>query len=91
MKRGRIQTEVDVIVVDSESPGAKSWNSTIVPHGSRVDLTQEGKVQHTTEYLYGLLHGTDRVFYPSGKLSISSQYVNGILDGISRAYLKMSS
>ena len=76
---GRIRTEVDVIEVDLESIGAKAWNSPIVPHGARVDLTQDGQVQHTAEYSYGVLNGTDRIFYPSGKVSIVSQYINGAL------------
>ncbi len=61
---GQIRTEVDIIAVDQDSPGAKAWKSTIVPHGARVDLSPEGQLQHTAEYRYGLNHGMDQIFLP---------------------------
>src|SRR5262245_32045068 len=87
-ENGHIRSEVDVIAVDPESPGAKVWNSSLVPHRGRVYLSPEGQIQHTAEYLYGLLNGTDRMYFPSGKVSFTSQYVNGILDGVTKSYFE---
>src|SRR5690554_6456254 len=48
-----IQSEVDVVQVDEESQATKEWGSTLVPHGTRVEFSPEGKVAKVGNYQWG--------------------------------------
>ncbi|MFI5343478.1 MAG: toxin-antitoxin system YwqK family antitoxin, partial [Chlamydiales bacterium] len=80
-ENGQIQTEADVILVAVDSPIAKEWNSNIVPHGVRVDFTQNGALLRTSHYHEGKMVGECTFFYPSGKINAVTHYEKGLLEG----------
>ena len=85
-ENNRIQVEMDIVVVDEETPAAKEWNSQLVPHGTRVDFSPEGQLVKASGYNYGVLEGECKIFYGDGKLQNEATYSDGKIVGIAKAY-----
>ena len=85
-ENGKIRTEMDVIAVSEDHPGALEWKSTIIPHGMRIDLTLDGNLRQAAQYQFGLLEGDLKVFFPDGSIEMSSQYLHGKLNGFSQSF-----
>jgi len=85
-ENGRIQTEMDIVIVDEGSPVAKEWGSTIVAHGMRVDFNQEGQLVKAASFERGLFQGEIRFFSPEGKVLLSQFFANGKPQGRAMAF-----
>src|SRR3990167_8034438 len=85
-ENNRIQTQMDVVLIDEDSNIAKEWGSSLVPHGARLDYSSEGALVKFSNYQAGVLNGECKVFYPNGNLQNECIYQNGILTGAVQAY-----
>jgi hypothetical protein len=46
----RIRYEMDIAVAEGGSPAAEQWKSTLVPHGTRVEFSNEGELIQFAHY-----------------------------------------
>lgn len=79
---GQIRSEMDLIVVEEDSPGAKEWKSTIVPHGMSLSYFSSGQLERAAFYDRGLLHGEMKVFFSDGKLRGQCGFKQGERHGL---------
>jgi len=63
---GQVKFEMDLTTVEEDSPGAKEWKSTFVPHGVGLWLHENGRVEKIAHYDRGVLHGEMKLHYPDG-------------------------
>src|SRR5579863_7821596 len=85
---GQVRAEVDLIVVEEDSPGAKQWKSTIVPHGMSLSYFADGKLENSAFYDRGIPHGEMKVFHPNGQLRGHCFFVQGERHGQALAYFE---
>ena len=85
-ENNQIQSEMDLIAVDAESEIAKEWQSSIVPHGARVDFSPEGKLLKVASYREGVMDGDCKLFYPNGQIQNEVTYVAGKMAGPTKSY-----
>ncbi|HEY2810123.1 MAG TPA: toxin-antitoxin system YwqK family antitoxin [Rhabdochlamydiaceae bacterium] len=83
---GQIQAELDLISVPEDSPGAKEWKSTIVPHGMCVSFYSTGQLERIAYYDRGLPHGEVKKFFAGGKLQSHSYFKQGERHGPCLSY-----
>ncbi len=74
---GVLKNEMDLTIVQEDSPGFKEWKSAIVPQGISVSFFSNGKVEKIATYEHGLLHGELHINYPSGQLRGSAAFKDG--------------
>ena len=85
-ENGQIQSEMDVVLVEENAPVAQEWKSLIVPHGVRVDFTNQGAISRVSHYQAGVLEGVCTFFYPNGKVNAEMRYQKGLLEGALTAF-----
>jgi len=69
-----IKYEMDLCEVQTGTKAHELWNSTIVPHGVRVDFYSKGNISKISLYKEGLLHGPVKLFHSNGKLKSHLMY-----------------
>lgn len=80
---GQIQWEMDVML-DSEK-------ETILPHGTRVEFFEGGKLFKVSRFIKGLLEGPLKIYYPDEKLQTFLSYHEGKLSGPVYSYYEKGS
>ena len=85
---GQIKTEMDLIVVAEDTPAAKEWKSTIVPHGMCVSFFSNGQIERVAGYDRGVLHGDLKVYYENGKLHGECTFKQGERHGKMASYFE---
>ena len=85
-EQGSAASESDVIEIAKDDPAYAIWNSTIVPHGPKVDFSPKGTVSKVFQFNRGFLHGECRTFYPNGETEAIVHYSNGQLEGLAEVY-----
>src|ERR1700722_12353406 len=78
---GQLKNEMDLVVVQENSPGFQEWKSTTVPHGISVSFFSDGKVEKIATYEKGLLHGELHINYPSGHPRGKAAFKDGLRHG----------
>jgi antitoxin component YwqK of YwqJK toxin-antitoxin module len=76
-----IQAEMDVTLVDANSPGGLEWKSVVVPNGVRIDFTPKGEVARAATYAQGLIQGECRQFHPNSNVQTVEFYADGKREG----------
>ena len=87
-ENGRIKNEIDLGVVEEDSPSIKEWGSRFIPHGARIDLSPEGNLVQLIQYKLGVMEGERRTFYPNGKVGFKGSYSSGKLDGAAQSFFE---
>ena len=85
-ENNRVQTQMDVALVDDPSKAAQDWESRIIQDGARLDFSLEGALLQYTNYDLGRLDGKCVVFYPSGQIQSEKTYGDGNLVGEAKSY-----
>ncbi len=86
LEDGNPSEEMDLILVDEQSPGYAVWKSTAVPHGVAFALHPNGQMKRFCQYDRGVLEGPYYSFFDTGKVRHAATYKQGKLHGKVRDY-----
>lgn len=78
---GQIKFEMDLASVEEDSPAAKEWGSTTVPHGVAIWLYEDGRAEKIAHYHKGVMNGDLTLYYPNGSLKGTCSFAHGKRNG----------